>query len=216
MTRRAYYRLHKWVAIGAGAFLLNWIVSGIVMILPHGPPAGRSPAPADYRDVVISPSQAAASGGDLARDIALARVGDSIVYRVQTRRGVRLVDARSGAPFEIGPDLARILVRSQYSGASDMSVERLERHAHGYGGPLPAYRLREPGSWTQYFVALQDGSVQRLTAVQRLRNAVGGLHTFTLPGLDGWSKVRRVSLFAAAMAALAAALTGYYLALPKR
>jgi hypothetical protein len=218
MTRRIYYRLHKWIAVGAGVFLCSWIVSGIVMILPDSAGGRPRPAAPEYRHAVLSPAQVAAAVGERPLEMALEPIGERIVYRVRTGRGSHLLDAASGRPFEITPSLAESIVRNQYAGGSAaMRVERLDAHRHGYGGPLPAYRLTVERSSTAYFVSLADGSVHRLTPVGRVRSAVESLHTFAVvPWLRGDSKARRVALFGAALTALAAALTGYFLALPKR
>ena len=218
MSRKSYYRLHKWIAICAGVFLLSWIVSGIVMILPNVASGRRPAAPLDYREAVISPAQAAAALDQPAVAMTLERMGDLIVYRIQARRGFHLVDARSGRRIVITPKMAETLVRSEYPvSAREMAVERLDRRRGGYGGTLPAYRLTDATSASQYFVAIQDGSVHKVTRPSRARSAIASLHTFSFFNwFEENPKVRRIALFGAALGALAAALTGYFLALPKR
>ena len=97
-------------------------------------------------------------------------------------------------------------------------MERLDSYGRGYrAGPLPVYRITAAGSASQYFVSLQDGSVSKLTPARRIRSAIASLHTFAaIPWLRGNARLQRVALFGAAMIAMSAALTGYFIALPKR
>src|SRR3954454_2773419 len=134
MSRKTHYRLHKWIAIFAGVFLLSWIVSGVVMILPNGASGRRTPMAHGYRHAVISPAQVAAVMQEPPLEMTLGRVGDRIVYRVQTRHGFRLVDAQSGHAVEMTPQLAETVVRSEYPiGARPVTIERVDSHGRGYG-----------------------------------------------------------------------------------
>ena len=219
MSRAASYRLHKWIAVSAGVFFLSWIASGIVMILPTGGPDRRPLAPPDYESAVVSPARAIAAMADRPVDITLKRIGHLLVYQMQTRRGMRLVDARSGDPVSITPEIAERVVRSEYLvEAGALKVERLDSYGSGYrAGPLPVYRITPAGSASRYFVSLQDGSVRKLTPARRIRSAIESLHTFAaIPWLRGNARLQRVVLFGAAMIAMSAALTGYFIALPKR
>jgi len=217
MSRVQLYRLHKWVAISAGAFFLSWMISGIVMIWPGGPSERRTARP-DYRTAMVSPAQAAAKAGDGAGEMSLARVGEKLVYQVKTSRGIRLVDAHTGELFPITAAVAEYVVRSEYlPSAGTLRTETLDRHNWEYRwGPLPVYRIRAAESGKRYYVSAQDGTVRTVTSAGRFRELIEGLHTFSVvPVIGGQVRLRKAALFGAALIGLGAAITGYLIAFPR-
>jgi hypothetical protein len=217
MSRIQLNRLHRWVAISAGAFFLSWMISGMVMIWP-GKGSERRVSKPDYRTAVVSPAQAAAKVGDGAGEMSLGRVGERLVYQFKTSRGIRLVDAHSGELFPITAAVAEHVVRSEYLPvAGALRTERLDRHDWEYrSGPLPVYRIRAGESGKRYYVSAQDGAVRTITTAGRVRGMIMGLHTFTaVPVIGEDVRLRKAALFGAALIGLGAAVTGYLIALPR-
>jgi hypothetical protein len=218
MNRLKLHRLHKWIAVSAGVFFTSWLVSGIVLILPGGGAGRRAPRP-DYASAVVSPAQAAAAAGVPVADLTLIRVAGRLVYRMETRQGVRMVDAQSGALFAITLETAEQMVRGDYPDlGAVVANERLDRHDWTYRmGPLPVYRLRAGDSGAMYFVYPRDGVVRKVTMSGRVRAVIGSMHTFDIvPGIGGNPRVQKVALAGAASLGLGAVVTGYWIALSRR
>ena len=141
--RRNVHWWHKWTGILGGIALVGWIITGAVMILPHGSNPPVAAPQLDVGALVISPAAAArAIGADSAvvRSMTLIPIPTGMAYAIQ-RRGASpaLVDASSGAVITETPELAsRIAQALELPGATLAGVERLERHTLGYSeGPLP-------------------------------------------------------------------------------
>ena len=219
------YKIHKWIAVTAGIFLLTWLISGIAMILP--PAASESNEVvrvADYGSATVSPAQAIAiltKSGDQAPRVTrvqLRRIYDRIVYDiVMEAGGYHLVDAQSGSPFTISPALANELIRWKYRLDDDPStIKRIDGHDGNYPwGTLPAYRIiydKNPG--VTYHVSIRDGTVQRSDWWQRLKNTLSSLHTFQPVKLfTTRDAARKGLLLLVGIIGIATALTGYYLAI---
>ncbi|WP_137751274.1 PepSY domain-containing protein [Sphingopyxis sp. L1A2A] len=110
LTPLFFRRIHKWVGLILGLQFLLWALSGSVMALldkdkvgGHG--AGMThahPLPAgDYVDV------AALRRGEAITGIVLRDLGTRPVYEVQSAKGVRLVDATTGADIRVDAAVAR-------------------------------------------------------------------------------------------------------------
>ncbi len=228
MSMRAIYAVHKWLAVTVGLFFLVWLVSGIVMILPpifSAPPLKRSPEALDWRESTMSPAQAVASLETAGPEppqvttVTLRRIVDTPVYEVAVAgHGTRMINARSGERFTIEAPDAEGIIRSHFPSAS-MSTELVTSHSIAYTwGPLPAYRIvleGDPG--TAYYVSADDGEVRRSDRWSRVRAAISSLHTFEpVKLIVRGERVRKGLLFLLSAVGIAAALSGYYLALPRR
>ena len=63
MNKRTLGRVHRWIFIFMGVFMLVWLVSGVVMALPYywfTGPSGDSGPVLDYNTVTLSPADAIA------------------------------------------------------------------------------------------------------------------------------------------------------------
>ncbi len=222
---RWFYRIHKWIGIGVGVFLLMWIVTGMLLSGGEGRPSPARPLP-DFHAAIISPAQAvlAATTGDSAlggvKALEIDRLGERVVYRVVgAPRGIALVDAASGQRIRVTDSLARALAQGQMPGATIRGVEMLSTHDRGYpGGRLPVWRVSlEDPEGTSIQVGVADGVVSRSTTGSRLSSTLHGLHTFgSLQVLRLERPAIRRWLMAVSLVALVSVLTGYYLALPRR
>ena len=230
MSKRFIYKAHKWIGVTVGGFLLIWLISGVVMILPapsSGPPRQPSPAALDLQAVSVSPAEAVATVAKLAggapevTSLELRRVATAVVYEISVAGGgAYLIDARSNQPFTITSEVAGQLVRDRFPSPSQVQQsDLLSTHDMTYPlGPLPVYRVVLAGDpSTLYYVSPRDGTVSRSDRWSRAQNALASLHTFEpLKLLVRSSSVRRGLLIIASVIGIMAALTGYYLALPRR
>lgn len=224
MSRKAWYRVHKWAAVAMGLFLLGWTVSGIVMILPGGVTAVTPTTPIDYESVQLSPAQAIDRLGEaLGREITATNVGvlplyGSLVYQISMQGGpMRMIDGRTGELVDITPELAEQIVRHSLPDQSSLGeVELLEHHDLLYPmGTLPVYRVTfvtDPAN--TYYVNVWNGSVNRSDSMTRLRRLIVSVHTFEpVRVITHRESVQHGLLIFFSGVGIATALTGYYLAL---
>ncbi len=230
MSRRNLYKLHKWFALTVGVFLVTWLVSGIVMVLPElfeTPTAPPPPAFLDMQEVRVTPREAVArlqqDLGETPRvlQMVLKRIVQTPVYQIAVvQRGSYLIDARSGQPFVITAETAVPIARA-HAGTQAPVVENdyLTRRTFAYPwGPLPVYRIvfaDHPKA--SYYVFTRNGTVQRSDPWSQFQNVIASLHTFhPLDLVTGWDGVRKGVLVVLGVIGIGAAATGYYLAIPRR
>ncbi|MBK6424066.1 MAG: PepSY domain-containing protein [Gemmatimonadetes bacterium] len=220
---RLFYKVHKWVGIGIGLFLLMWIVTG--MLLGGGEGRPRDGAAPDYSRAVVSPAdaQALAASGDSAlreiRAVELDRIGSHLLYRVRGTGGTVLVDAEQPQRLEVTEALAREVATGMFPQGSIEGVELLTRHDRGYpNGALPAYRVRfADRAETLVHLSVRDGMLAVSNKDLRLNGTLHGLHTFASLRALGLARVpiRRL-LIVASLISLVVVVTGYYMSLPRR
>jgi hypothetical protein len=221
MRRLSAHRFHKWVAVVVSAFLVAWLVSGIMMVLPAwGPGDGPTPSAAlDLREVSVSPAEAAAvsGNGEPLSSVTLVRFLDGPVYRVAASDGTRLVDARIGRLLLITPKVAEQAARARFSPDGPVrDVQLVTRHSVAYPwGPVPAYRIVFGSSpSTAYYVSTADGAVQRSDPWIWTRDAIISLHSFEpLKLFTRREPVRTGLLVLMSLVGLVTAASGLYLAL---
>jgi hypothetical protein len=224
------HTVHKWLAISVGLIFLVWILSGVVMILPppsYGPPPERSAEALDLGEDLISPTRAIAGlkngrgGQPEVNAVTLRRVLDTPVYEIALGgEGPLLVSARSGELFTITPSVAEQIVRTHFPSESrPLQTELVTNHSIAYPwGPVPAYRIATAGqTGTTYYVSARDGEVRRSNRWSRVQEAIASLHTFEpLKLLTRRESLRKGLLLLMSAVGIAAAGTGYYLAVPRR
>jgi len=227
VSRWPMYRIHKWLAVTAGLFLLVWLITGVIMVLP---PLSTGPAPVqaiqkiDFKDITQSPAQAIANLQKSLRttsqviSVSLTWIHDVFVYEINFENGGRhFVNAATGKSFTITRDLAERFVLNTYPGQGGaQTIGLLEQHSYGYQwGPLPVYQIMlDSDKSTAYFVSTEDGSVRRSDRVDRIRGAITSLHTFDpIKLVTRREAVRTGLLIITGVIAILASLTGYYLAL---
>lgn len=225
MRKRAMHTIHKWISASVGLFLLVWLISGIVMILPSlsPSPAQQHPvAPVDFREITMSPADAVLSLEKVLGKsvhvtwITLKRIQEKMVYEVSIKNGgLQLIDVRSGQIFLITPELSEQIVRDKFpTQARILKIERVDHHDFSYRwGPLPAYRVVfDDNPATLYHVSINDGKVQRSDRLNRVRGAIQSLHAFEpLKLITKRGKVRKGLLFLLSVIGIGAVGTGYYL-----
>jgi uncharacterized iron-regulated membrane protein len=224
------YRIHKWFAVTVGMFLLVWLFSGIIMVLPPispGPDPVRQAASVDFRDVTLSPAQAVANlenalgTSSQVSSVSLKRIQDVVVYEIRSRNGgPHLIDAVSGQPFSITRDLAERYILDTYpSEGRVQKVETVKQHSYAYQwGPLPAYWVvLDSDPSVDFYVSINDGAVRRSDRWNRLRGVLESFHTFEpVKLLTKRDELRKGLLVLLSMVGIVAAATGYYLFLGRR
>ena len=219
------HRVHKWIAVCAGIFILVWVVSGIARILPSGWPKQNPPQVlTDFGKLVLSPAEAIAilnrnMGSTVTVErIHLRQILNFVVYEIKVKGGAFfLIDASSGRPFTITPEVGLRIVREIYGAPGRSPKIELIHHYDGYYGEggLPAYRITFDGnSGTMYHIATQDGALEFSDPWLRARGAIASLHLFE-PMVNHFTSsdvIRKGLLILAGIIGIAAVLTGYYLA----
>ena len=213
--------VHRWIAIPTGVFIVWWIITGVVRLLPE---PGPSPSPVqtlDLAQIAVTPAEAAralALVGVTPRvtSIRLYRLGDVLAYEIAVAgHGLQLVDARSGRPITVDAGLARNIAAARApAGAQIVRTDLLSRRRQDlmyHGGALPAHRVAFNDPWaTVVYVGADDGSVRSTTRWSRAVGAVAALHTFAqLDLIVGEPAMRKATLIAIALTALMIALSGY-------
>ena len=228
MTRRQYRALHKWIFIFMSAFILIWLISGILIVTPTGwsGAASRHSMPAvNYRNASLSPAEAIKrleqhtdTGLDI-RNIQLQQINDQLLYRINAKGSKpRHIDAVSGEYFEFTPELAEDIARSNFDiDAPLLEITRLTAHDTSYlFGELPVFRIRfENNPDASYFVSESNGRVSRHTLLSRIRSVIVSLHAFEPVEMLTHSKsLRKTLLVLTCTISLLGALIGIYLTLP--
>jgi hypothetical protein len=220
MTLRSLHRVHRWIAIPTGVFIVGWVVTGVVPLVPLPAPPPRRAQTLDVAQIAVTPMEAARAlvGPGITPDISsirLVRLGDVLAYEIAAEgREPRLVDARSGRPFTVDAGLARSIaaVRAPV-GAQIVHADILDRRRHDLTylwGSLPAHRVAFDDPWvTVVYVGVEDGSVRSTTRWSRAFDTVAAFHTFGPLELVIGDPLRKGSLLAIALTALVLALTGY-------
>jgi hypothetical protein len=223
MTLYRLHRIHRWIAIWSGVFLVGWIVTGVIALVP---PPGGAPARSDAFDLgeaVVPPADAVRAlaptgSGPSVRSIRLYRLGDALVYEVTLAgRGVRLVDAGTGRVVSVDAALAlRLAASGAPAGASVVGAETLSRRSDDLAyrwGALPAHRVAfDDPAGTVVYVGMRDGSLRSTTRLGRMIGVAAGLHTFEPLDLVLDPAIRKVAMFVVGLGALAAAVSGYFIA----
>ena len=225
-------RWHKWVGIAIGLLLFGWVASGIIMLLPQSKVAklaGVSEPGIDFAQVTLSPGQAAsaaaAARGDTtadvgARNVILRSVLGTPVYLVTPKRGrPSLIDAATGASFEITAERAKTIGEQALGDLKSTGVELLPTAPSGYYGVAPVYRVTyDDGGNVVSLVSAVTGEMQRTQRADRIMTAIGhNFHVFApFTQLPGGQNTRKGSLILTGIIALASIVTGYWLAIPRR
>ncbi len=222
--RFGWRRIHKWIGVAGGTFLLIWIISGIVIAIPGlggTRLSQRSPA-TDFSAVSVSPAQAIASlngrgvTSQSVQGVSLNRWGSRTVYSIQARgEGTVHVDAVTGETVTINADEARRVAREMYEGPGTPSEpELLERHDPRYfNGELPVYRVSfDDPHGTQVTIAVRSGTVSWRDGRSRFRYYMSAFHDLwpVRPALGRNAYV--LGMVGGGLLALITALTGYWLA----
>jgi len=225
MARDTWHRLHKKIFILMGAFLFVWLVSSLVMLIPPSwfGSAARTPGgDVNYRAASLSPADVIArmearSGRALdVVSVSLQHIQDQLLYAVSLKGGEKqLVDAGTGAYFDITPGLAESTVRATFPTEAPVAeIVQLHEHDTSYPwGALPAFRVSFTDNPSVYYL-VEPGTtrVVRSSPASRLRRAIVSLHQFDpIESLTGSVLARKGLLVITCVVSLLGVITGYYL-----
>lgn len=167
-------RLHKWLALFIGAQLLIWFASGALMsFLPIDKVRGEHLV--DRAAVVTiplgtrfaDPAAISVRAGEPVEAINLHMVDGRVVAEVTTGKGIKLVDAATGASLPpISAVQATAIANAAWKTVTKpiSKASRVTEESPEYRGALPAWRIAfaDPDA-TSVFVSADTG---RITAVR--------------------------------------------------
>jgi hypothetical protein len=230
MNRMQLRNIHRWVFTIIGIFMITWLLSGMLMAMPHewfDSTVWHKSPPSDYRQAVLSPAEVIArletdsTAPVETKSIKLRQINEHLLYAVKLADGSeQLIDAASGERFHFTEELAESIVRSSMDiDAPVAEIERLTEHSTVYPwGSLPVYRVVfADRASASYFLAQSDLKVFLSTPVTRVRSAIISLHEFgpiKLLGGEWW--IRKGLLISISGIALLGAIAGMLLTLPRR
>lgn len=231
MNRILLRRIHRWVFILVGIFMLSQLASGLLMALPADLFGVKVRWPGntqvDYRQAVLSPAEAIArldldsTPAAAIKRVQLRQIDDQLFYSiVLADNSEQLIAATTGRQFSFTPELAESMIRSRFGIEAPLAeIEHLTEHSSLYPwGSLPAYRLAfEDSSWKNYFLVQNDLKMFVSTPVTRVRAAITSLHEFEpIKLVTHDERVRKGLLIVVFGTALAGAVTGMLMLLPRR
>jgi hypothetical protein len=213
-----------------GVFMLAWLISGILMVLPQhwfGAVTRHEQPAVDFRHITMSPGEAIKhleqrKGIRLdVKQMQLQQIHDHLLYRIRADGfETGYIDSKTGEYFEFTPVLAEEITRFKFDiSAPLLESTRLTEHdiTYPFGG-LPVFRVRfenDPG--VSYFVSESNAKVSRSSALSRVRGAIVSLHIFEpIEILTGSRSLRKNLLLATGALSLLGAIVGLYLTLPVR
>lgn len=231
MNRTQLRNIHRWVFTATGIFILIWLLSGLLMALPDYWFGGSIKWPdnpqLNYRKAVLSPSGAIArleaenTGPVEVESVNLRQVSGQLLYSIKLTDGSeQLIDAMNGERFMFSQELAESMIRDSFNIEAPLAnIEQLTEHSALYPwGSLPVYRLVFTDSPSaSYFVAQKNLRLYRSSPVTKLRAAITSLHSFEPVNLlTSDKRIRNWLLIGISTIALAGAITGLVLTLPRR
>jgi hypothetical protein len=214
--------LHKWLSVLIGLQVLLWLVSGLVMSLLDASAVSGEDLMAHEPDVgeLITPDAAfvepqrilAALPGQSVRTIEIRRQLGYWVWRAQTDAGIRLFDARNGAPLTVGEREVRRVAEAGYFGDGRIVAAALltEPTLEARGQPLPLWRVTfDDDRRTRYYISADDGRILgRRNDLWQVFDLFWMLHTMDYVGRDDFNTPW---VIAAAFGALWLAISGVLL-----
>lgn len=230
MNKRLLGKLHRWIFIYMGAFMLMWAITGIVIALPYywftGEIHDKQPS-IDYNTYTLSPADAISrfrqhhGSGLNVNHVELAQIDDSLYYHMRADGGIKgNIDARTGELFSVSAALAEKYARSKFGIDAPLleSAYLTEYSAIYPNGKLPIYRLTfEDNPDNYYYVSPDKGHVNRSTLTTRIRNGIVSLHGFDpVQSLTGSEKLKRGSLVLTGAITLVGTVIGVILIFPLR
>lgn len=230
MFRSFMRKIHRWIFIAMGFFMLVWVVSGIVISVPghwlERKAEGQQHA-MDLAAYALSPAEivsrleSSLEAGASVKSLGLQKIGDRALYSVRVKNGDDLlIDAGSGELFSMTPEMAEDIVRKGFG--IDSAVREnstLRKHVISYAwGPLPVYRLQFEGDPSRiYYVNPMSGKIHESSWLTRARMAAGFLHSFKpVEMLTGRESVQVWTLLITGIVSLIGVLAGVYLVFPIR
>jgi len=158
ISQLLFRRIHKWVGLILGIQFILWALSGSMMALldadavsgHDGPPTHVMPVATNG---LIDPARVAARS--MVSGLTLRDLAGTPVYELTTPSGVRLADARTGAPIRVDGALAT-QVAGHVTGAPVLRATLLDRpnlEAREHAGPMWRIDLKDAENSSVYVSA---------------------------------------------------------------
>jgi uncharacterized iron-regulated membrane protein len=209
-------RVHKWLALFVGIQAVIWTATGMYMVavhidIIHGDHLVRqAPATPLELDGLVAPASIVASDR-AAREVRLQRLLDRPVWRVESKTGSYVVDARSGRELpKLTEGEVREVARRIYTGEPDIvSVELLTEAPLEMQTRKPPYWRVEFRGWNQptlYISPTTGELISRRHNLWRIFDFVWMLHIMDYDErTDVNNPLLRVATWSAVLMALAGA-----------
>ncbi len=181
-------RVHKWLALVIGAQLLIWFASGVIMsFLPIDKVRGEhlvdreAIATIPPNTPMVAPAILVAQAGAPVETVSWHMLEERAIAEVTTANGVRLFDARTGAPLPpVDATQATRIARAAWKGTDKPASlpSRVTAESPEYRGALPAWRIAfADADRTSVFVAAESGRISAVrTGTWRLYDFFWSLH----------------------------------------
>lgn len=162
-------KLHKWLTLVIGAQLIIWLVTGTLISFINQEEVGGSATrqavsggtPAGSF-VELFPSSQLPIAGDSIHSIALTRILQRPVYRVEQNGAATLFDAGSGDAVRIDGQLAEAIARDSYKGVGEIIGSELfalgSDEVRDFDGPVWRVDIDDDLA-TRVYVSTGDGQV---------------------------------------------------------
>lgn len=208
--------LHKWLGLIVGIQMTLWMLSGFAMaaMSMHQVKGSdrRSEAARPALDRKVQPLAAIRTSVEGAQSVELRDGPDGPVYHIVTPAGITLLDAYTGAPYEITAERARASAATDYFGpGKPVSAEpltapftELRKHA----GPVWRVNFDDDRNTTLYIDAVTGIVLERRNDIWRVFDVFWMLHTMDYVGRDNFNNPL---VIVAGLAALWLSVSGFIL-----
>jgi hypothetical protein len=156
-----FRKIHKWVGLILGLQFVLWTFSGAIMAVLDMEKVGGHSAPAVSTST--DPWPADLSAPKLAgpvEGLTLRKLVGRPIYEVRDPQGLRLLDARTGAPVAVDAALAEKIARSAFHhSAPTTSVQRLDKanlEAREFAGPMWRVNFADEEKSSSY-ISIESG-----------------------------------------------------------
>lgn len=220
------HKLHKWIGVIIGVFLLTQCITGIIFLLPSLEVSTNAEPDLSqhyFQSMNVSPAEAIEILNkelDLPlqiKQINFKQIKNRIAYKISTKTGnVYLIDSVSGDRIRITQEFAKQIAQDKFIGSSKVvKVEKIDKYGLVYNwGPLPVYRVVFDGTLASslYISGLSGEIVRKSNTIDKIRSLVLRFHDlsiltiFTKRGIYGKVLLVTLSLTSIVLIGL-----GYYL-----
>lgn len=208
--------LHKWLGLIVGVQMTLWMLSGFAMaaLSMHQIKGGdrRSEAALPALDRKVQPLAAIRQSVEGAQSVSLRHGPDGPVYHIVTPAGIALLDAYTGAPYEVTAERALAAAATDYFGpgkpvsAEPLTAPFMELRKHT--GPVWRVNFDDGRHTTLYIDAVTGQVLERRNDIWRVFDVFWMLHTMDYVGRDNFNNPL---VIIAGFAALWLSLSGFLL-----
>jgi hypothetical protein len=206
-------KIHKWTGLILGLQFLLWSLSGAVMALLDKDAVGAH-GPTESHEMPVGWPQGIAPlpAGTAAEALTLRLVLYRPVYELRDASGVRLLDARTGAPLRIDARLAESVARAEYRHRAPLRsatlLERPNLEARNHEGPMWRIDFADEANSSAYVHAVTGRPLESRSDAWRLWDLAWMLHNMDYAERKSFNHPLIVTV---TFATLWLAVTGFWL-----